>query len=626
MIGLAPVVLVLAGLDLDAQNLRVTLDPERHELRVWSQINVADATSPLRLELTSAAQIDRVLVDGEPTAHRATPRGSDHSVIEVDLPARRASVAVTYTAVLAEDVAAGERPGQIHNFSVDAHVGPDGVFLSEGSAWHPRIIGPDDEPVLHLVTTELIPLEGWRFVASGDPRDVHPVELEEPRWLWVSPRPVEGAAIAGNRHLVHGRVHETSHGPVEIVMHMSAEHEKLAPMFVDAAAEYLDLYVPLLGAYPYRRFTIVENFFSSGFALPGFTVLGPQVVGMAPRSLAPGYLDHELVHAWWGNGVYVDAVDGNWCEALTSYCTNYYRRIADDGEEAGRAYRRSTLMKLSTDPETLDDGPLSAFGSADPAAGGVNRFVGYDKGAFVFMMLADEVGGRDRAWSALRRFAKTHMGARATWRDLQVAFELEHAERPAGWLDDFFRTWVREHTVPATVPTHTEGLVEVDPDFRRYRVLPPEHLVPTIAGTLGRGGLRVFAEERAEAEAFVEQVELDDNGENVIVIGQAVRMIRTMISRTDDPITFDRDKGSFTVGGKTYDEPDQAVLHTMANPGFPGRFMTVFYANGEAGWSRLRLIRFYTRDTTVIWSGGRVLERRIHEPDRRLPPAPAGKR
>ena len=70
--------------------------------------------------------------------------------------------------------------------------------------------------------------------------------------------------------------------------------------------------------------TALRHFFSSGFAYPGFTVLGPRVVGMAPRSLRPGFLDHELVHNWWGNGVYVDPDDGNWCEALTSFCANAF--------------------------------------------------------------------------------------------------------------------------------------------------------------------------------------------------------------------------------------------------------------------------------------------------------------
>jgi hypothetical protein len=229
-------------------------------------------------------------------------------------------------------------------------------------------------------------IDGWAFVASGNPSgNPGEIDLSDPVWTWKTPRPVEGVAIAGNRHELRGRVHETPHGPVQVVMHVPPEHGELAPMFIDAACGYLDLYVPLLGAFPYERFSIVENFFSSGFAFPGFTLLGPKVVAMAPRSLAPGYLDHELVHNWWGNGVYTDPRDGDWCEALATYSANYYRRIADGGEEAGRAYRRGILMALSSDPQTLDNGALGRWGTA--GAEGINRFVGYEKGAFLFMML-----------------------------------------------------------------------------------------------------------------------------------------------------------------------------------------------------------------------------------------------
>jgi hypothetical protein len=417
-------------------------------------------------------------------------------------------------------------------------------------------------------------------------------------------------------------------------------------MFLDAACTYLDLYTPLLGPFPYKRFSIVENFFSSGFAYPGFTVLGPRVVAMAPRSLRPGFLDHELVHNWWGNGVYVDPDDGNWCEALASLCANYFRRIVDDGDEAGLVYRRGTLMKLSSDPEGLDDGPLGEFGRE----GGPDRFVGYDKGAFFFIMLGrlysydPEDAAGEVPWTSLRRFAERHLGRRADWADIQEAFETTIApDRDPGWLDGMFEFWVREHNVPQTVPgdpadagadfaaqydrrwhvvpeasgDERDGF-EIDPAFTLYRVLPPEQVIPTVVGTTGAGGLVLEADRsRPAVVAFLEQIELDPAGENLLVVGAEMARARgELIDRTTDPVRVG--DGSFTVGGVTYDKPSQAVLHTMQYPGRPGRFITVFHSNGEAGWSRLRLIRFYSRDTTIVWDDGRVIDRRVFEPDRRI--------
>ena len=458
------------------------------------------------------------------------------------------------------------------------------------------------------------------------------------------PRPIDTVAIAGNKHSLFGRVHETRHGPVEVVMHVPAEHANLAPMFVDAACEYLDLYTPLLGEFPFKRFSIVENFFSSGFAYPGFTLLGPRVVGMAPRSLMPGFLDHEMVHNWWGNGVYVDPEGGNWCEALTSYCANYYRRVADGGEKAGREYRRGTLMKLSADPDNLDNGPLSKFGSADPSGGGPSRFVGYDKGAFIFIMLEKAKPimegqiNRERIWRSLRMFAQDNMGKRAGWREIQAAFQVG-MDRPVG---TFFGRWVNNATKPMT-PTTADGMgiigfamsyaqdvefikkdgedargewFELDPDFYLYRVLPPEQVVPLIGGTTGPGGMKMISySDRPEIEICRQMFELDDQGENLLIIGaEAVKEHKTLTAAGPDPITIG--DGSFTVGGVTYDKPNQSVLHTMSNPDKPGRFITVFVSNGDVGWAKLRLIIHYARDTTVVWEDGEVLDRRIFEPSR----------
>ena len=589
---------------VDSQSLRVVLTPEAHAATVSSRLRVR-GKGVLRIQLTRHAAVGQILLDGDPAEF-----SHDGDLLTVTVGGSSRDLVIHYDARLVEDVAGGERPGQIHNQSVRAHIGPDGIFLSDGAAWHPRPLDDDGLPALHRISVDIEPLAGWALVASGDPV-AHLQSITDPVWNWRTPRPVDGLAIAGGQHQLHGRVHMTSHGPVEVVMQVPAEHSKQASMFVDAACVYLDLYTPLLGAFPYKRFSIVENFFSSGFAYPGFTVLGPRVVAMAPRSLAPGYLDHELLHNWWGNGVYVDPDDGNWCEALTSFCANYFRRIVDDGERAGMEYRRGTLMKLSTDAEALDDGPLGEFGRDD----GPGRFVGYDKGAFFFIMLSGlssydpERSAGEAPWTSLRLFAETHLGRRADWADIQQAFEATMGpDKPAGWLDDAFRRWVREHTVPRA---------DEDPDkaYMQYRVLPPQQIIPTVAGTTGKGGMAVEADaSHPQTNEFLTRLKVDASGENLLLIGaDSIADRADLLRHTTDPIVITRD--AFTVGSVIYDGLRQAVLHTMQYPGRPGRFITVFHSNGEAGWSRLGMILFYTRDSTIIWDDGQVIARRVFEPD-----------
>jgi hypothetical protein len=637
--SLLAIALLTAGPVVQSQSFDVRLTPAAHHASVTALFDV-EGSGPLRFRLNARAAVGAVLADGE-----EKPWEREGNELAIDLTGREDELLVRFEAVYEEDLEKGEKSGQIHNFSVNAHIGEEGVFLAEGSAWHPQWIEEDGTPHLVKSSVTIEEIDGWAFVASGNPSgNPDEIDLSDPVWTWKTPRPVEGIAIAGNRHELRGRVHETPHGPVQVVMHVPPEHGELASMFIDAACGYLDLYVPLLGAFPYERFSIVENFFSSGFAFPGFTLLGPKVVAMAPRSLAPGYLDHELVHNWWGNGVYTDPRDGDWCEALATYSANYYRRIADGGEEAGRAYRRGILMTLSSDPQTLDNGALGRWGTA--GAEGINRFVGYEKGAFLFMMLERGPGvpgdapDRTGLWLALRRLASEFMGRRANWDDLRKAIE----GRFGGSREAFFQQWVREHTVPVTPDDlgrsavrdfyrkhQVEDLIEVaigedqegpwreiDPNFLVYRALPPDRIIPTVAGTFGRGGLTVdTGSDREEVKAFVAHLPEKGDGENLLIIGHgAIQKLASLILQCANPIVVD--EHSFEIDGTVFDEPGQAVLHSMPHPNRPGRFITIFHTNGDRGWSPLRLIRFYNRDSTLAWEDGEVVARGTFEPSRRI--------
>ena len=89
-----------------------------------------------------------------------------------------------------------------------------------------------------------------------------------------------------------------------------------------------------------------------------------------------------------------------------------------------------------------------------------------------------------------------------------------------------------------------------------------------------------------------------------------------MIAQCANPIVVD--EHSFEIDGTVFDEPGQALLHSMPHPNRPGRFITIFHSNGDRGWSRLRLIGFYTRDSTIAWKGDEVVARGTFEPSRRI--------
>ena len=141
----------------------------------------------------------------------------------------------------------------------------------------------------------------------------------------------------------------------------------------------------------------MENFWETGYGMPSFTLLGPRVIRF-PFILHSSY-PHEILHNWWGNGVYVDWQPGNWCEGLTAYLADHLIR-----EERGQGaeYRQTTLQKyadyVSADGER--DFPLMEFRSRHSSA---TEAVGYGKSLMFFHMLRRELG--DEVFVAgLRRF------------------------------------------------------------------------------------------------------------------------------------------------------------------------------------------------------------------------------
>jgi hypothetical protein len=75
--------------------------------------------------------------------------------------------------------------------------------------------------------------------------------------------------------------------------------------------------------------------------MPSFTLLGDQVIRL-PFILDTSY-GHEILHNWWGNGVFVDIARGNWCEGLTTYGADYLYKEQQSEAEA-RDYRRTSLQ------------------------------------------------------------------------------------------------------------------------------------------------------------------------------------------------------------------------------------------------------------------------------------------
>jgi hypothetical protein len=306
------------------------------------------------------------------------------------------------------------------------HIGPEGVYLSSESRWYPDIADS-------LASYELavnLPSD-WISISQG-------VEGSSPgRWSVATKS--EALTLAANQFVVKTREWKASNGqPIRLGAYLFREDEHLAEEYLDASARYLDAYIPLLGPYPFPKFAVVENFFSSGLGMPSFTLLGSAIIKR--HYTQPYALGHEIVHSWIGNGVYNRHDGANWVEGLTTYLANYYYHELTGDEGQTKEQRRLMLYGYAVYVKRDQDYPIARFSRKTDEK---DNAIGYQKTAMVFHMLRREIG-EDKFWGGLRIFINDRMGSYAGWYDIETIFT-----RVAGQdLQWFFGQWVERSGAP----------------------------------------------------------------------------------------------------------------------------------------------------------------------------------
>ena len=246
------------------------------------------------------------------------------------------------------------------------------------------------------------------------------------------PYPLDGITlVASDRY----KVEKDRFANVDIFAYFFQADAELARTYIEQTKRYLKLYGEMLGPYPYKRFAIVENILPTGYSMPTFTLLGRDVVRLP--FIPETSLGHEVLHQWFGNLVYIDYEKGNWAEGLTTYLADH---LFEEQKKAGPAYRKALLIDYQSYVHAENEFPLADFRSRTDNA---SKAIGYGKAAMVFHMLKKHLGD-DAFLRSLRYFISTHRHRRASWDDLQEAFEKESGKNLA-W---FFKQWVHEKGLP----------------------------------------------------------------------------------------------------------------------------------------------------------------------------------
>jgi len=344
-----------------------------------------------------------------------------------------APLRIAYQGVIAHPIS---REGEEYARSFSSSpgiIGEEGVALGAAAAWVPEIGA-------RLFTYELevaLPA-GWDAVSQGD-RVAREKGESGTRTTWRVATPTEEV------HLIAGRYHEWTRpaGGAEAQVFLRSPDESLAAKYLEVTAQYLAMYSSLIGPYPYGKFALVENFWETGYGMPSFTLLGPQVIRL-PFILHSSY-PHEILHNWWGNSVYVDFDGGNWCEGLTAYLADH---LVKEGQGQGEEYRRDVLEKYRSYVREGHEIALAEFLSRHS---GATEAVGYGKSLMLWHMLRRDLGD-EKFVAALRRLYRRHRYERVSFAMIERIFS-ETAGRD---LAPVFAQWVGRKGAP-------ELALEVDP-------------------------------------------------------------------------------------------------------------------------------------------------------------------
>ncbi len=415
-----------AGAAVIHHDLEVAIEPDDHRLTGSDHIQVQPQGSrALIFDLAQQATDLQVFVDGRPAPFRF-----ENARLRVDLrlAQRQRALTITVKYVVIFNDPAPVRPINTDNpgYGVTGTIQPQGTFLLAGSGWYPHLDAATSFRLRVTAPAGVVAVTAGRSLG-------HATRNGQTVSTWQIEHPVRGLALSA----AHYRVRERHWGNIVAATYFLPENDHLAESYLTATIGHLQRYEALFGPYPFSKFAIVENFFPTGFGFASYTLIGGRVLRLPfiPRTS----LGHEIAHCWWGNGVQVDYAEGNWSEALTTYCADYLYKEEASSEE-GRAHRLQMLRNYASLVSKHDDLPLNRFRNRYSPA---TRAIGYDKGAMVFHMLR-QLLGEDAFWGTLRDVYRDHLFTPITWHTFQKAFE----QRSQRNLDTFFKQWLTRMGAP----------------------------------------------------------------------------------------------------------------------------------------------------------------------------------
>ncbi|MBN2655189.1 MAG: ChaN family lipoprotein [Nitrospirae bacterium] len=385
--------------------ISVYIDPSSSSLRGTMELR-AVKNNDTRFAVGSLS-IDKVMVDGKNAAFQI-----EKGMLKIS-GNNQGSVFISF---------AGKFPSQEYMINQSSYISSDGIFLS--GIWHPR----PDQPCIYRMKADLpagyiAVSEADRITSSEDSgRAVHFFEFNHN---------VEGITLSASNNFV---VLKDSYRDIELYAYFFRDDVEIANDYLRKVKDYISMYEKMLGSFPYKRFSVVENIYPTGYAMPTYTLLGRDVVRLP--FIINTSLGHELLHQWFGNYVRPDYEKGNWSEGITTYLADH---LYEEQTGRGAEYRKGML----TDIRSYSKGAETTVRQFSHAQDRASRAKGYSSAAMIFHMLRKDLGD-DRFYSALKNFIKTYGGKKASWEDIRLVFERAASKD----MSVFFSQWLDRKDLP----------------------------------------------------------------------------------------------------------------------------------------------------------------------------------
>lgn len=302
-------------------------------------------------------------------------------------------------------------------------LGKEGISLTD--EWYPSIDG------LSLFKLTTVLPQGFEAISEAEEILVSERADLSREFSFAFPYPLKGLSLIAGKYLIE----KDKHNGTDIYTYFLPGDKELSGNYISYTKKYLDMYEKLIGKYPFKRFSIVENMLPTGYAMPTFTLLGKDIIRLP--FIVETSLGHEILHQWFGNLVFTDNNSGNWSEGLTTYLADH---MFEELKGSGWEHRKNALITFRSYVTSENDFPLASFaGRTDKVSGAI----GYAKSAMVFHMLKN-LSGEDDFYKALRAFIEKNRFRPASWEDIRTAFESATGKDMA-W---FFRQWIEEKGSP----------------------------------------------------------------------------------------------------------------------------------------------------------------------------------